>query len=208
MVYPYNKTDPTVLEVINGTTSIDSALFKLYSDAILRVENELGIKPSGTYSDVRSRLDAMGIGGRDGYAGATPNSVAIATHFRHNWLSPTITTPGGPVVLPTVLGRVSVDPYVEAGYLDGYGVSYFVSNFYVDSDASFTFQLWETTSTPTMLSSNVYTSGEQIVESIIVLPLAASLSRMYEIRCYQTASGDTINTNSIIWNSRFLFVPA
>jgi len=205
--YPYEKTSPTVLEVINGVTSIDSALFKLYSDAIIRVENELGIKPSGTFSDVRTRLDSMELRG-DGYADASPNSVSIITSFRHNWLSPTITTPGGPVVLPTVLGRVSTDLSVDSGYADGYGVSYFVNNFYVDSDVSFTFQLWEVTSTPTMLSSNVYTGGEHIVETLIVLPTSVSLSRVYELRCYQVASGGTINTNSVIWNSRFLFVPA
>jgi len=209
-VYPYEKTDPAFLAVIDDSTVLDSAFFKKYADTILRIENELGIKPSGTYSDVRTRLDAMELGDRgDGYAAASPNSVAIATHFRHNWVSPIITTPGGPVLLPTIIGKVSMDPSVEAGYDDGYGIAYFVSSFYVDSDVSFTFQLWETTGAPTMLSSNIYTTGEHTVETIIALPISVSLSRKYELRCYQVAAGGpATNTNSIIWNSRFLFVPA
>jgi hypothetical protein len=207
-VYPYEKTNPIVLQVTDGVTSVDSALFKKYSDTILRLENELGIKPSGTYSDVRTRLDAMEVkAGGDGYGAGSPHSTQIATHFRHNWLNPTISIPSGSTTMSTVVGQVPVNPPFEAGYNDGYGISYFINRFYVDQDVSLTLSLYETTSTPTLVSSNTYSSGEHTVSTIVALPFATSLLRNYELRCSQVASGGTTNTNSIIWNSRFLFVP-
>lgn len=206
-VYPYEKTNPIIFQVIDGVTSVDSVLFKKYSDAIIRIENELGIKPSGTYSDVRTRLDAMEVGAGDGYNGGSPHSAHLATHFRHNWLSPTITTPSGPVVMPTVIGQLPINPPFEAGFDEGYGISYFINRFYVDQDVSFTLQLYETTSTPTLVNSANYSAGEHTVITVVVLPFAASLMRNYELRCSQVASGGTTNTNSVIWNSRFLFVP-
>ena len=60
--YPSVKDTTSTFLVINGITPIDSALFLRYSSAILAIESELGVNPSGVYSDVRQRLDSI-----DGY---------------------------------------------------------------------------------------------------------------------------------------------
>ncbi len=207
MVYPYTKTPPNTFTVIDGTTSVNSALFKKFSNAIIRLEDELGLKPSGTYSTVRARLDAMEVAGDTG-SGASPHSTTLATHYRHDWVSPTITTPSGPATLATVIGQVPVNVPMEASFPDGYGLVYFTNRFYVDADVQFTLELWEVTSTPTQLTSTLFTYGEHTLSVIIALPLTTSINRIYELRCFQTSIVATPrSTNSILWNSRFLFVP-
>jgi hypothetical protein len=150
----------------------------------------------------------MEVGSGSGNNEGSPHSVHIATHFRHSWLSPTITTPGGPIVLPTVVGQVPVDPAVEAGYQDGYGLCYFINRFFVDEDVTFTLQLWDVTGDPTQLSTNNFTYGEHTYTTVLSLPLNTTSERVYELRCYQVSAGGTTNTNSVVWNSRFLFVPS
>jgi hypothetical protein len=204
MTYPFDKTNPLTFTVIDGVTAVDTILFRKFSDAIIRLEDELGLKPSGTYATVRARLDAMELGVNNNEG--TPHSVHIATHFRHDWLSPTITTPGGPVVLPTIIGQVPIDPAVEAGYNDGYGLCYFINRFFVDEDVTFTLQLWDVTDAPAQLSTNNFTYGEHTYSTILALPLDTASERVYELRCYQV--GGATSTNSVIWNSRFLFVPS
>lgn len=203
--YPYEKTNPIVLQVIDDVTSIDSALFLKYANAIIRIENELGIKPSGTYSDVRSRLDAMELGD-DGYTGGSPHSTTIATHFRHNWLNPVIPTPTGNETLPTVIGQIMVNPPYEAGYSDGYGINYFINRLYVDQGITqLTLELWEITNAPYLVSTANFAPGAHNHIAVVALPFGLSFNRTYELRCYQAGAGD--NVNSIMWNSRFLFVP-
>lgn len=63
---------PTVL---NNITSFDAAVINRLRDAIVAIQTELGVKPSGIYSTVRARLDAMeaaiqsSIGGTVSFAG-------------------------------------------------------------------------------------------------------------------------------------------
>jgi len=45
--------------VIDNVTSINGALLNNIRDAILAMENELGIKPSGIYTNVRTRIAAI-----------------------------------------------------------------------------------------------------------------------------------------------------
>jgi len=45
--------------VIDNVTPINGALLNNIRDAILAMENELGIKPSGIYTNVRTRIAAI-----------------------------------------------------------------------------------------------------------------------------------------------------
>jgi hypothetical protein len=88
--YPCQLDDPRpspnntrgLVNVIDNVTSVNENVFNRYRDSILAIEGELGIQPSGTYTTVRARLDAMqqtmcliwqsigssSFGGGDGYA--------------------------------------------------------------------------------------------------------------------------------------------
>ena len=76
--YPVVKDTTSTFLVINGITPIDSALFLRYSSAILAIETELGVNPSGIYSDVRQRLDAI-----DGYGGRSGGVLPVGSIYQH-----------------------------------------------------------------------------------------------------------------------------
>jgi len=207
MTYPFTKTPATVFEVIDGVTNLNGALFQKFSDATIRIEDELGIKPSGTYASVRARLDAMEVVDDEGNAG--PHSTQIATHFRHNWISPEIPTGLGFVTLPTVIGQVPINLTTDVGFSDGYGLVYFTNRFFVDIDVEFTFELWEITDTPTQLTTQTFTFGEHTYSVVVALPLDENENKVYELRCENvSAAGSIVNINSILWNSRFTFIPS
>src|SRR5579885_916155 len=44
---------------VDNLTPVQGAIFNKLRDAVLAVESELGVKPSGTYTTVRARLDAL-----------------------------------------------------------------------------------------------------------------------------------------------------
>ena len=87
-VYPNSKDTTATFAVINGVTVIDSAFFAKFSSAILAIENELGKNPSGVYTDVVSRLNAL-----DAYGeGTNPADEVEAILLRHTQNTDTSTT--------------------------------------------------------------------------------------------------------------------
>ena len=75
--YPLVKDTSSTFLVTDGVTPIDSELFRRFSTAILAIENELGVNPSGTYSDLRQRMDIIeGVTSGGG-------SLPIATIHQH-----------------------------------------------------------------------------------------------------------------------------
>lgn len=81
--YPASIDNSISLPPVQDSTRLAPNLFNNLRDGILSVENELGVKPSGTYGTVRARLDALEgklnkgilIGGDIG--GTTVNPVVI-----------------------------------------------------------------------------------------------------------------------------------
>jgi hypothetical protein len=57
--YPAQIDDSISLPVVTSTTSLSPVLFNRLRDAIIRVESELGIKPSAVFGTVRERLDYL-----------------------------------------------------------------------------------------------------------------------------------------------------
>ncbi len=57
--YPVQIDNPSNLPTINNTTPISAGSINVLRDAIVIVEGELGVKPSGTFGTVRARLDNM-----------------------------------------------------------------------------------------------------------------------------------------------------
>lgn len=76
--YP-NKIDTTaeIPKATDNVTPVKAELFNRLRDAIIAVENELGIQPSSTYSTVKARLDALeqGIGSGGGGSGMIPAKI-------------------------------------------------------------------------------------------------------------------------------------
>lgn len=208
-VYPNAKDTSDYIEVIDGVTSIDNELFNKVSTAILAIENELGIKPSGIYSDVRQRLDAMETGLQVFALGHSPHSITLSTKFDHNWLSPTIAIPGpSTMVLPSVIAKAPVNLRVDAGFEDGYGLVFFTNRFYVDSDiSSLEFSLWDVTSVPSQITYQTFAPGEHTYSAILTTSIT-NLDKIYELRVKQISSASPpVNINSVIWHSRLTFVP-
>lgn len=202
--YPTQKDTNEFMQVIDGSTRINSALFSKFSGAILAIEKELGIKPSGIYSDVRQRLDAMETGIADLSIYGASHSTTIATNYDFNWLSPILP---GPVITYSTLGKVPINLLKDAGFPDGYGVVWFINRFFVDTDIDwFELSLWETSGTPTEILHHAFTSGEHTYS--VLLPLTIDdVDQIYEIRGRQTSSaGVPTFINSNMWNSRFLFM--
>jgi len=218
-LYPTSYDTATFMEVIDGTTSINSALFHKFESAILNIENELGILPSGIWSTVRQRLDML----ETHYVNifAASRSATIATNFNFSWLSPEVSppplpflknptpkwSPGPLVLIPTTLGMIPLNLRTEAGYGDGYGVLYFMNEFYVDTDIDeFVLSLWETSVAPIEIISHTFGPGDHTYS--VVLPLSyLDEDRIYEIRATQTSIIPVpVNIFSTMWNSRFLFV--
>jgi hypothetical protein len=79
--YPYIKDPTSSFAVIDGVTPLNSILFQKFSSAIVAIENELGVNPSGVYTDVRQRLDAI-----DGYipSGGFAASALIYQHLEYD----------------------------------------------------------------------------------------------------------------------------
>ena len=183
-LYPNQKDTNDFMEVIDGSTRINSTLLSKFSGAILAIEKELGIKPSGVYSDVRQRLDALETMTIYGAS----HSTTIATEVLFDWLSPIISTPGGSVVLSTTIGKVSINLYREAGFPDGYGTIEFKNAFYVDTDIDwFELSLWETSSTPVEIISDIFTAGENLYNITLSLPITDE-DKVFELRARQTSS--------------------
>ncbi|MFZ4795970.1 MAG: hypothetical protein ACOYMA_00655 [Bacteroidia bacterium] len=207
--YPTEKDATSYFSVIDGSTSVNAALFGKFSSAILAIENELGIKPSNQYSDVRQRLDRMelGLGTLNNYSGS--HSITVATHYLLNWISPEITLPDSSIeVLLKIIGQVPMNLRNEAGFPDGYGALYFVNRFYVDNDIdNFKISLWEVTHAPIELNSYTFTTpGEHTYSVLLGLSLVNS-DRIYEIRASQTSSAIIpTEINSVFWHSRLLFL--
>lgn len=62
-IYPNGIDSSSEIPVAsNKVTPVDSSLFNKLRDAIIAIESELGIKPSGTHTTVRLRLDSLEIG--------------------------------------------------------------------------------------------------------------------------------------------------
>ena len=78
--YPTKKDTTATFNVVNGVTVIDAAFFAKISSAILAIENELGVNPSGIYLDLRQRLDVMADYNE---AGVTPEEIAAAIALMH-----------------------------------------------------------------------------------------------------------------------------
>jgi len=205
-LYPAQKDTLDYMQVIDGTTRINSALFSKFSSAILAIENELGIKPSGTYSDVRQRLDAMQLGINYLSIYGVSHSTTINTKFDIDWLSIPLIPPDD--YLPTSIGKLPMNLLTESGFPDGYGDIYFVSRFYIDSDITwFEISLWDITSVPTKLLSNIYTTPGDYTYSAILPVTITSSDNIYEVRVKQYSSVvSPSNISSIVWNSRILFV--
>ena len=69
--YPAQLDDSiTVPPSHDNVTPVKAEVVNRLRDAILAIESELGIDPSGTYGTVRARLDAMSSGGGGGGGGA------------------------------------------------------------------------------------------------------------------------------------------
>ena len=209
--YPNQKDTNDFMQVIDGSTAINSTLFSKFSGAILAIEKELGIKPSGIYSDVRQRLDALELM----YIYGASHSTTIVTNYLFDWISPLISTPSPTLpglglppgeILSTTIGKISINLYEEAGFPDGYGLIEFKNSFYVDQDiTSFELSLWETTSTPTQIVSDIFVAGDNLYNVVLSLPITDE-ERTFEVRVSQTSSYSIINyINSQIWNSRLVF---
>lgn len=209
-LYPNAKDNVTFIEVINGVTSLNSAFFSKISGAILAIENELGVKPAGTYSDVRQRLDAMEVGVNSAATNTlSPHSTTIATKYNVNWISPVIAIPGpSTMTLPTTIGQLSFNVLNEAGFLDGYGYLYFANRFYVDQDCTLELSLWDVTSTPTQLLTHSFVAGFHDYAALISITIA-NTDVTYEVRVKQTSALTyPTNIDSIILNSRIMFFPS
>ena len=209
-LYPNAKDTVTYIQVIDNSTILDNAFFAKISSAILAIENELGIKPAGIYSDVRQRLDAMEVGINSAIAAAvSPHSTTIATKFNHNWLSPTIAIPGpSTMVLPTTIGQLSFNLLNEAGFLDGYGTIYFANRIFVDRDCTLEISLWDITSTPTQLVTHSFTYGFHNYAALLSVTIA-DLDKTYEVRVKQTSVIPyATRIDSVILNSRLYFFPS
>jgi hypothetical protein len=87
--YPNRKDTTATFSVVNGVTSIDSAFFAKFFSAILAIENELGVSPSGVYTDLVARLEAM-----DSYGtyGVYPGDITAAALLAHSQNTDTGTT--------------------------------------------------------------------------------------------------------------------
>ncbi len=208
-LYPNAKDTSDFIEVIDGVTSVDNELFTKVSSAILAVETELGIKPSGVYSDVRQRLDAMETGLQVLAFGHSPHSVTLSTKFNHNWLSPTIAIPGpSTMILPSVIAKAPINLRTDAGFEDGYGLVFFTNRFYVDSDiSSLEFSLWDVTSVPSQITYQSFAPGEHTYSAILSSTIT-NLDKIYELRVKQISTTvPPININSVIWHSRLTFIP-
>lgn len=100
-VYPASiDSNLTIIDVVNNVTPIDSKIYNQYKSAIIAIEQELGVKPSGTYATVRARLDALeaGSGGGGGITvngDLTISSIPVPGTIRVAGLqgSPVSTTP-------------------------------------------------------------------------------------------------------------------
>jgi len=206
--YPVQKDSIAYFQVIDGITRFNSAFFQKFSSAILAIENELGIKPSGIYSDVRQRLDAVEVGINTLKIYGAAHSIVLATKFRHNWISPDIILPDtSTYTMPTVVGKAPVNLRREAGFPDGYGLLYFVNEFFVDEDVSVNFSLWDVTGigASTQIVDQDFTYGDHTYSVVLALSLT-DVDRLFEIRMKQTALLPfPTKIDSVLWNSRFLF---
>jgi hypothetical protein len=209
-LYPHSKDSNDFFEVIDGDTPIDSSFLQdKLGNTILVLEKELGIKPSGTYSDVRQRLDAMEAGLSLLGGANTPHSTTIAAKYRHNILNPLVTYPNSTTkTIQSVVGKVALNPQIEAGFKDGYGVVCINCRFYVDSDIdNFELSLWDVTQNPIQITTNTFAAGEHTYYILLNIPIV-NIDKVYEIRVSQTSSiFEASHINSIVWNSRFLFIP-
>jgi hypothetical protein len=52
-------TNSTLPKVIDNLTPVTGSVYNRLQEAVIAAEQELGVKPSGTYSTVRARLDAL-----------------------------------------------------------------------------------------------------------------------------------------------------
>lgn len=69
--YPYALDDSLTLPITtDNVTPVKAEVVNNLRSAILAIESELGIDPSGTYGTVRARLDALSEGGGGGGGGA------------------------------------------------------------------------------------------------------------------------------------------
>lgn len=122
--YPYDFDDPTpgdqhgLPTVIDLKTPVRAEVVNRQRDAILAIESELGIKPSGTYTSVRARLDALELGVGDGYItvkheGTTVVSRATAVNFTGTGVNVTASGDEAEVIITggTVLDGYSTDGY-------------------------------------------------------------------------------------------------
>ncbi len=209
MSYP-NTIDPKAyFEVIDGVTNIDSALFNKYATIISALQNELGIKPSGNYSSVRLRLDAMSAASESGAQAntrITPHSFTINSKYTHSIINPTILI-GESVVVPTTFARTPINLEVEGGFADGYGLLLFSTCVNVDSDVSLTLSVVDVTAVPTEILSYTFSPGEHTYAAAFPQTID-NIDRTYEFRCYQTSElSEPENITSTIWNTRLLFIP-
>lgn len=82
-VYPAQiDTNATLPSVIDNLTPVQGVVYNRLRDTIIEIEEELGIKPSGLYSTVRARFDAIEknfvtIGGDIGGTSTSPLVIGI-----------------------------------------------------------------------------------------------------------------------------------
>lgn len=110
--YP-NQIDITteLPKATDNVTPVKAELFNRLRDAIVSVENELGIQPSSTYSTVKDRLDAMDAkinqGGGGGSGGVSKEYVDLALQSSEFKTPVYVTTGLSPFPVPyTVVNNV------------------------------------------------------------------------------------------------------
>lgn len=109
-LYPNQIDNSTSIPVAtDGITPVNAEAVNRLRDAIIAIESENGVNPSGTYGTVRARLDALEAGGGGGGGGSPleiqDNGTSVDTSVTTiNFIGTTITNPSSGVVDVTISG--------------------------------------------------------------------------------------------------------
>jgi hypothetical protein len=121
-VYPSNIDDKSTLpQAVDLKTPVKAEVVNNLRDAIIALENELGIDPSSTYGTVRARLDAMQAGGGGGGSpiDVRENGVTIVSNIT------SLNFTGGATVTDGGLGVANINASGgSSGSTDGYAPIY------------------------------------------------------------------------------------
>jgi len=116
-LYPNQIDNSTSIPVAtDGVTPVNAEAVNRLRDAVIAIESENGVNPSGTYGTVRARLDALEAGGGGGGSpleiqdNGTPVDTSVTTI---NFIGTTIANPSSGVVDVTVSGGGSTASQVQ-----------------------------------------------------------------------------------------------